>query len=292
MAARKQIDGANAAAAGLLDNGVVDATVAGPILRQGRARLLRVDLPMQLTAATSVGRYFLARCGAHSAAERLDQWHIYLRRALFVCTATPGPDNDTTHCDLLIEPPDDAAYRWLASLSRGAQVNLIGPLGNGFSQERHTRNLLLAATVERFPVLLPLMERMLDSNGRVTVVLFTDGAPEEETTLVNRLPLAVEVRFARTLDDWTNQLDETITWSDQLCAALPRNHPNLTAAHLAEIVRRRRLRLEQGYAQLVVDTDLVCGFGGCLACVVSTAGGGLTRACVHGPVFDLTRLAA
>ena len=113
MAARKQIDGANAAAAGLLDNGVVDATVAGPILRQGRARLLRVDLPMQLTAATSVGRYFLARCGAHSAAERLDQWHIYLRRALFVCTATPGPDNDTTHCDLLIEPPDDAAYRWL-----------------------------------------------------------------------------------------------------------------------------------------------------------------------------------
>jgi dihydroorotate dehydrogenase electron transfer subunit len=40
-----------------------------------------------------------------------------------------------------------------------------------------------------------------------------------------------------------------------------------------------------------VDADLACGYGACLACVVPLANGSLTRACVHGPVFDLLELA-
>ena len=51
-----------------------------------------------------------------------------------------------------------------------------------------------------------------------------------------------------------------------------------------------RLRVEPDFAYLLVQADLLCGSGACLACVVPTAGGGLTRTCVHGPVFDLTRL--
>ena len=52
-----------------------------------------------------------------------------------------------------------------------------------------------------------------------------------------------------------------------------------------------RLRLESGFALALVESDLACGYGACLACVVPLAGGSLTRACVHGPVFDLLELA-
>jgi len=74
-----------------------------------------------------------------------------------------------------------------------------------------------------------------------------------------------------------------------------------TYQHLAYEIQQRRYRLEAGFAQVLVDADLMCGVGACLACVVPTAGGGFTRACVHGrftracvhgPVLDLTRLAS
>jgi len=40
-----------------------------------------------------------------------------------------------------------------------------------------------------------------------------------------------------------------------------------------------------------VDAPLVCGVGACLACAVPLPRGGVTRSCVHGPVFDLAVLA-
>lgn len=39
-----------------------------------------------------------------------------------------------------------------------------------------------------------------------------------------------------------------------------------------------------------VEADYLCGYGACLACTVPTAGGGVTRACIHGPILPLSRL--
>jgi len=61
-------------------------------------------------------------------------------------------------------------------------------------------------------------------------------------------------------------------------------------ARVAGLVRERRFRLEEGFAQALVEADLVCGVGACLSCVVPLSSGGLTRACTHGPVLDLVRL--
>ena len=70
----------------------------------------------------------------------------------------------------------------------------------------------------------------------------------------------------------------------------PQANRSINLDDLAEIIRNRRFRLEENYAHMLVRADLACGYGACLACVVPTANGGVTRACVHGPVIDLTRL--
>ena len=57
--------------------------------------VLTLALPAGLPHARVSGRYFLARCGAHSAAARDDQWEIYLRRPLFSVTRTPLRDLPT-----------------------------------------------------------------------------------------------------------------------------------------------------------------------------------------------------
>jgi dihydroorotate dehydrogenase electron transfer subunit len=104
--------------------------------------------------------------------------------------------------------------------------------------------------------------------------------------LVEHLPIAVEVRQAVTAAQWQQQLADTIRWADQIAVALPW----ATLPPLQQTIQQQRFRLEPGFVQALVPSDLVCGFGACLACVVPTRDGGYTRACVHGPVFDLTTL--
>jgi dihydroorotate dehydrogenase electron transfer subunit len=78
-----------------------------------------------------------------------------------------------------------------------------------------------------------------------------------------------------------------VRWADQLCAALP-NHQY---AELAHHIRTLRFQFDTTFAQVLVTSDLLCGVGACLACVVSTRNGGFTRACMHGPVFPLASIA-
>lgn len=275
-----------------------DGTLTG-VIRPASARFagldaLHLSLPPGLIQGSVAGRYFLARCGAQTPAERARNWSIYARRPLFAVHArgqneagkTGQADGDVWTL-ALPAATDDPGYAWLAGLDAGEPVNLLGPLGNGFTTPGPGANLLLLANVEQLPLLLSLIEPTLDRGGRVTVLAL---AGEDDGTnrraLLALLPLAAELRLAADLGDLFDQLAETLIWADRLCVAMP----GLSLARVAGLVRERRFRLEEGFAQALVEADLVCGVGACLSCVVPLASGGLTRACIHGPVLDLVRL--
>ncbi|MFN8494174.1 MAG: hypothetical protein U0350_41630 [Caldilineaceae bacterium] len=270
-------------------DGTWDATIAAPLLPLTGASLFTVRLPAGLAQGIMSGRYFLARCGAQTLEEREQHWQIYLRRPLFVATQRQGKredqaeDKDETW-ELLLPASPDPGYRWLAKQSVGATVNLLGPLGQGFSLAPHTRHLLLLATAARAATLLALIDPILDKGGHVTLVLYTDKA--SDNPLLPLLPIPVEVRLATNEQQWQKHLTETMQWADQLCAAVPA----AMFPQLRDLIKRKRFRLEAGFAQVLVEADLVCDVGACLACVIPLASGGYTRACVHGPVFDLVHL--
>jgi len=278
------------------DDGTLTALIAAPPHPLDDATLLSLYLPTGLAQGVLAGRYFLARCGAGTMLERQENWSIYLRRALFIATQRPAhrraesssaadlADGGTDEVwELIVPAGADPGYRWLTEQAVGASINLIGPLGQGFTVHPPSRNLLLLATPNRAATLLALIDPVLDRGGRVTLVLQT---ATQDNRLLPRLPLPVEVRLAPNEGAWQRQLEETLSWADQLGAALPA----ASLPTLADAIRRKRFRLEPGFAQVLVEADLACGVGACLACVVPTPDGGYTRACVHGPVFDLTRL--
>ncbi len=285
-----------------LDLDTDDGTIEGLVLEApsqiGEAALLSVGLSSALRQTHAGGRYFLARCGTQSLDERWENWQIYLRRPLFASRLRPqftlndetaGAENQAgegfDRWDLLIPPDDDPGFRWLRSAGPGSSVNLIGPLGQGFDLSAQTRNLLVLAEPARLAALLPVIDHMLDQNGRVTLILH-DVQRSNPTPMLTMLPLAVEVHLAHSFDQWRQQVDDSVPWADQICAALPSS----TYLSLAETIRLRRFRLESDFVQMLVEADLACGTGACLACVVPSANGGVTRACVHGPVMDLARL--
>jgi dihydroorotate dehydrogenase electron transfer subunit len=273
-----------------------DGTITGWVIEAPRAfagqTVLTLALPADTPHARISGRYFLARCGAQTAAERAEQWEIYLRRPLFGVWREPLRDPPTgdraeRHDRWLVAVPpgDDPGFAWLRRLAPGAPLNLLGPLGNGFFLAPGTRNLLVVADVDRLAPLTALFDAALDRGGHVTLAV-RQGAVD--ATLQTQLPVAVEVQTLPTGDGWLAALAAPLRWADQLCLALPAS----TYVALAEAIRRQRLRLESGFGFALVDADLACGYGACLACVTPLGNGGLTRACVHGPVIDLLELVA
>jgi dihydroorotate dehydrogenase electron transfer subunit len=209
---------------------------------------------------------------------------MYFRRPLFA--VMPARDQqESERWEFILSGDAMPGDRWLAELSPGATVNLIGPLGRGFTLQPLARNLLLLADLAHAPLLLATVEPMLNRGGQVTLLLRTDD--KELHMLRTRLPIPVELRVASTENEWLQQAAETIRWADQICAALPDG----SYSSLAGAIRKSRFRLDANFAQVFIQADLVCGVGACLACVTPLPNGSPTRVCVHGPVFDLAQLA-
>ena len=270
-----------------LTDGTVDVPIVAAATPFGTGYHVTVRMAGGMDAPTHdtvAGRYFLVRCGASTLEERLQNWQMYLRKPLFVAAVRAGGDAGD---EWTLHIPDAVApgHQWLLGLPAGAQLNLIGPLGNGFALDAHRRNLLLIGREARISRLLPLIDAMLDHGGRVTVVLVAPDGNRVRRDLMPRLPLAVELHVTDP-DTWLEHVASLAQWPDQICAALP----NTDLAALAGTIRRERLRFDPGLAFVLPDAELACGYGACLACVVPTANGGFTRACVNGPVFDLHRL--
>jgi dihydroorotate dehydrogenase electron transfer subunit len=267
-------------------DGTRTAIVAAPARRLGQHLLWSLHLPAGLAQMGVSGRYFLARCGAITAEERANNWDIYLRRPLYAALhhAIIEPAG-VARWEVLLPAAADPGYRWLAAQAVGTPINLLGPFGQGFTLQPASRNLLILADLATLPIVLGLSDAMLDRGGRVTLLLQLPK-DEQQAALVDQLPIPVEVRLAASAGQWQEQLAETVRWADQIAVALPLGE----LAALRQTIQQHRFRLEAGFVQALVQADLLCGVGACLACVVPTRDDGYTRACVHGPVFDLTEL--
>lgn len=278
------------------EDGTLTGIVVQPAYTVAAHTFMHVALPSGLASSGELlaGRYFLARCGTHANAERDEAWSIYLRRPLFVVEYRIRPEGEEWRFSLSSPAPahphavTDPGYAWLARQPRQGPINLIGPLGNGFSLHPHSRNFLLLADLTDNPgwldLLRPSMDPLLDRGNRVTLLVHT--AETLPDALLSRLPIDVEVRTVASDAEWDEALHETVRWADQIYAGIS----SRSYLSLAEKIRNRRFRLEEGFTQVLVQADLVCGTGACLACIVPLRSGSFTRACVHGPVFDLTRL--
>ena len=248
--------------------------------------LLGVTTPAGLPRTRLAGRYFLARCGDPSPWGRGHDWTIYLRRPLFVAGWRAAAGEATSGERWLLTSPvqDDVGLDWLAARPAQTAINLIGPLGNGFVLPARARQLAVVSTPARVAALLPLVHELLDRGGRVVILLQSQlgVAP----ALRELFPFAVEVQQAAPGPGWVQHLAQVIGWADVVAAALP----GVELPGLVEAVRSVRLRVEPEFVQVLVDARLACGSGACHACVTPLGNGRWTRACVHGPVFDLAEL--
>jgi len=154
-----------------------------------------------------------------------------------------------------------------SSFRPGMGLSLAGPIGTGFRPPPSSRRWLLASS-EPAPVrLLPLLSRGVE---RGIEIVFAGSQP----TL--GLPPSIEI---------VSSLDQALGWADYLALDASRQAlPSLLASLDANGVATTALA-----AEIVVGSDILCGWGGCGACAISTAQGSYL-ACSEGPVRPLSSL--
>jgi hypothetical protein len=149
----------------------------------------------------------------------------------------------------------------------GSTLELLGPIGSGFRPPRNSRRWLLASLRGDLSRLFPLLQ---DGLARGAAVAAWSDSP------MAQLPAAVEVLPG---------LREGLEWADYVALdADPETLPRwqMVAGDVAE---------QRSYppGEVLLDLPMLCGFGGCLTCFVSTRNG-WKLACKDGPVFPLAEV--
>jgi dihydroorotate dehydrogenase electron transfer subunit len=173
--------------------------------------------------------------------------------------------------------------RLLASTERGVEMDLIGPLGTGWSVPAGCDHALLVGGGLGAAPLGMLAEGLASSGVAVTVAL---GAPTRERLVAHELFERVARRVEVSTDDGSAGERGFVTLlTERLLAS-----GDFDAAFVCgpEIMSRTvtSQALAHGVAcQVSLERYMACGIGACLSCVCSTTRGRL-RACLEGPVFD------
>jgi dihydroorotate dehydrogenase electron transfer subunit len=243
----------------------------------------------ELAREVRAGQYLLVRCDEPEGTARL------LRRALFVAATEPALGQVA-----LLLAPNEPGLIWLARARPGAEIDVIGPLGRPFQRDGRSRNLLLLGSGSGLAALLLLARENAAANGGTTLLaagetlddlppaFLLPGDVEYETAVgtAEEMLAAAGVKAPGTPAKAALKPDTSpILWADQLFAALPASQ----VAPLRRMVRAERMRWEHGFASVLLEGPLVCGFGACGLCAVEVRRG--TRLlCADGPVFDLRDL--
>jgi len=210
----------------------------------------------RVVAAEPVGPYTLLRveraglkAGIPGQFFMLETPGRLLPRPMSLCLATPS------ELAFLIDPIGPGT-RALCSVQTGAELAILGPLGNGFDLSVE-RPLLVGGGIGIAP--FPYLSGTL--GGPPAVLGFRSSWHAEAAALVPNAEVVIEPTY--------------------VTDAMPSGHDVLACGPepMLDAVRKLAPR-----AQLAWEAPMACGYGACYGCAVEIDGE-LKRLCVEGPVL-------
>jgi len=185
---------------------------------------------------------------------------------------------------------------WLSQRQRGDKVDILGPLGKGFTIEPKSKNLLLVAGGIGIAPLVLFMQHG-SSQHQITLIHGTSTAAQlypfssaaKKRSNLSHLPNGVQ--FIPVTEDGsmgqkgraTDILPDFLDWADQVYACGPVDMYK-AMAKMSRRAKRSNLKLTK--CQVSLEVRMGCGFGACYGCTINTKKG-LKHICCDGPVFEL-----
>ncbi|MDD5493428.1 MAG: hypothetical protein PHG36_01955 [Dehalococcoidia bacterium] len=175
---------------------------------------------------------------------------------------------------------------WLSGIEEGSYLDIIGPLGNGFSILPSARKLLLVAGGIGIAPLVFLAEYATSLKKSVIMLIGakTSAGLYPEQLLPSGIRAFFAVESGRKTDSCrkgrvTDLINEYIHSTDQVFACGPQ--PMYRAMNRQTLLSRDKIPV-----QISLEVRMGCGFGACYGCSIKTKNG-MKRVCKEGPVFDI-----
>lgn len=182
--------------------------------------------------------------------------------------------------------------RWLSKRVAGDLIDLVGPLGNGFSIKPAASSFLLIAGGIGIAPLVFLSDEASRLGKRVIVLLGARRSellyPKKLLYPEDRLPSMIEVvsisdeGFNGRKGLVTDLIDECVDQADQVFACGPCNPYVNMYRPMAQLDC-----LKGRSVQVSLEERMACGMGACYGCTVKTRMGP-KQVCHDGPVFELS----
>jgi len=174
--------------------------------------------------------------------------------------------------------------RWLSQCQAGDSLDLLGPLGNGYSINPDSKNLLLVAGGIGVAPLVFLAQQAAKLGCSVTLLLgaktATELYPQRLLPSGIELIIATEDGSAGKRGLITDLLPDFIGWADQVFACGPMPMYKIMA---------QMPELRNKPVQISLEVRMGCGLGVCYGCNIKTKNG-LKQVCRDGPVFELNEI--
>lgn len=181
----------------------------------------------------------------------------------------------------------------LSRLREGESLDLLGPLGNGFSlPPANTRPVIVAGGYGSAATYL------ISKHADLPPLYLLGGRSAEDLLLIDTLEAAgCEVQVAT--DDGSRGHKGVVTdlLESLLQAPQQSSDPIYACGPVPMLKTVGRIVLQHGLdAEVSLDHEMACGIGACLACVVrmkddSPEGWSYVRTCKDGPVFKARNVA-
>ena len=207
--------------------------------------------------------------------------------------------------EVALLPRADGGRDSLAELMAGAQIAVVGPIGQPIEIDSASQQLLIVSDGEGF-AWVRLLAASLISAG-LSVVLLVEARTAAELPAASLLPEQVEIVVATEDGSLGHQgsaadlMPTYADWADQVIASGERDLLNAvtSAARAASSIdrttakgkRRSRQAGAAPWLQLLISHEIGCGSGVCGGCTFSSANGSV-RLCREGPAVSAPGLSA
>ena len=248
--------------------------------------LMWIEAP-DIAAGTQPGQFITVRCGDFPLRR---PFSIHQVGNDNVIAGSDGIGTKQSQVAILFKVTGKGTL-WLSRQKPGQKIDILGPLGKGFTIAPKSKNLLLVAGGIGLAPLVLLMQQA-SSQHQITLI---HGASTVAQLYSNSRKLSTinyqRVHFIPVTEDGsagqrgkaTDILPNFLDWADQVYACGPVGMYK-AMTQMSSRAKTSKLKLEK--CQVSLEVRMGCGFGACYGCTINTRKG-LRQVCRDGPVFEL-----
>ncbi|MBP9995283.1 MAG: dihydroorotate dehydrogenase electron transfer subunit [bacterium] len=207
--------------------------------------------------------------------------HTYLRRPISIHDV----DCQNNTIDLLIQEKHEGT-KILCESPVGSKLNLVYPLGNGFSMPENDDEILLVGGGIGIAPLLYFAKTIVNAVPGRHVSFLLGGRSADDLLLLERYREVGEV-FVTTNDGSLGEcgfVTQHSLWDVKKINKIYACGPMPMMKAVAKVAREKDI-----WCEVSLENQMACGIGACLCCVENTTEGNVC-VCKEGPVFNINRL--